>query len=107
MFRVERDKLVYEGPGPESVDKAWAISIEKWTALVDDPVYDDGGINTCGLCMLYLSRSPDWQDCGKCPIALDGHDGCNDTPYDYYVDDPCSEYARAELEYLLALRARQ
>ena len=111
MFRVERDKLVYEGPGPENVDEAWDISIEKWKTLVDDPVYvvyDEGGYTTCGLCMLYntVTSDSDW-DCGRCPIALDGHPGCSGTPYNDYAQDPCYEYAQDELEYLLALRARQ
>jgi len=96
--------LTYDGPRPETLDEAWDISIAKWRYLSEHeahPLYGDGGSLTCGLCMLFIRK-----DCVGCPIFKDtGRPACANTPYINYEGD--MDTARAELEYLLALRARQ
>jgi hypothetical protein len=96
--------LTYDGPRPETPDEAWDISIAKWRYLSEHeayPLYGDGGMTTCGLCMLFILKN-----CCGCPILADTkRQSCAGTPYINYEGD--METARAELEYLLALRARQ
>jgi len=96
--------LTYDGPRPETLDEAWDISIAKWRYLSEhemSPAANDGAISTCGLCKMFFRHG-----CDGCPIFKDtSRPSCSGTPYLYYQGD--METARAELEYLLALRERQ
>lgn len=96
--------LTYDGPRPETLDEAWDISIAKWRYLSEhemSPTSSDDGGFTCGLCMKFI-----YYGCRDCPIfAETNRRGCANTPYINYKGD--MDTARAELEYLLALRARQ
>ena len=96
--------LTYDGPLPETLDEAWDISIAKWRYLSEhemSPTSSDNGGFTCGLCMMFLKYG-----CDGCSIFKDtSRPSCSGTPYLNYQGD--METARAELEYLLALRARQ
>jgi len=96
--------LTYDGPRPETLDEAWDISIAKWRYLSEHDMTgypSDGSEFTCGLCLMFIRHG-----CRGCPVREDtDRPSCAGTPYIDYRGD--TETARAELEYLLALRARQ
>lgn len=73
--------LRYTGVRPRYAD-AFGISIQKWEALRDaclqGMLVDDGGVSTCGLCMLYFYGTS--EECEDCPVREEGYPGCIDTP---------------------------
>ena len=66
-----------------STEKALRGSILKWQKIVKGTGVDLGAEN-CPLCMKFMDD--DIFDCGRCPVALAGHDSCQDTPYELYAD---------------------
>jgi hypothetical protein len=77
-------------------------SIAKWEAIVDAMGEDDAAIN-CPLCSLFntaRTKNP----CVGCPVrARTGLWGCENTPYIQYEDEPTTENAQAELDFLKSL----
>ena len=66
---------------------AFEVSIAKWEFLYhlcsQGILVDDGGIQTCGLCILYFYGHTD--ECEDCLITSAGHRGCAGTPYKEYT----------------------
>jgi hypothetical protein len=86
MFKIVEGILFFEGQ-VLTLDEAFEASIKKWEFLRDyyrdnshEPI-KDGGIRSCGLCMLFWENN-----CKGCPIAETGHAGCVATPYEEYQD---------------------
>lgn len=107
-FRVGDGSLFYDGPDPESLEEAWAITFAKWemlrSAAEEGKLLEDGGITTCGLCVLY--------DCHECPIHESG-EGCTrpGTAYAAYEEavggghpEEALSAAEAEIEFLERIR---
>lgn len=96
---------------PETL-KALKGSIEKWRRIVEGTGWDYGPRN-CPLCIMFR----DWDDdgvnsCGGCPVKeRTGKDGCEDTPYEAYVDAEGTigekAAARAELDFLRSLLPKE
>jgi len=67
--------------------QAFEVSIAKWELLYQlcrqGKLVDDGGIQTCGLCLIYFYGHTD--ECEDCPITGAGQRGCAGTPYKDYV----------------------
>jgi hypothetical protein len=88
-FEVDCGFLLRLIPSPKDPASALADSIEKWEFLAewceehpDDPIPQDGGIDTCALCQLYEPRET---DCIACPVKKrTGKSECDDTPYIEY-----------------------
>jgi hypothetical protein len=118
QFRVALDEgdgkftLEYLGPPPSSEEQAWRISFNKWLQViryVSDPDSDypfsEGGIDSCGLCMLYWDEG----GCTDCPVKqYTGFSTCSGTPYQPFaivkrhsmrISDIVNA-ARAELNFL-------
>lgn len=112
--------LVYNGKTPENELEALEISIQKWRAIVK--YYQDeknkdiflycGGVDTCGLCILYHHRknkSPVDISCKSCPIYKQtGYIYCLGTPASIYTGDKAyadiKEIAKKELDFLLEIK---
>lgn len=80
--------LSYLGPSPSNLAEAFAITREKWRIIremvekyhSDKTQILDGGVRTCGLCMMYWAS-----DCCDCPIfGFTGNPGCRGTPYETF-----------------------
>lgn len=75
--------LVRTCMSPKNEKQAWKMTIQKWELLVMltklGILVRDGGVSTCGLCMLYTSS------CKGCPIATAGYRVCRGTPYEAYM----------------------
>jgi hypothetical protein len=111
MFQIEDDVLVYIGEGPKDTKEAFAISFAKWEALLEycrkqeeGTPLGDGGIETCGLCMLYEE-----DNCIDCPLAnYTGQSFCRGTGYTRYIHtdslDVACDAAKDELELLEQVR---
>lgn len=104
------EHLVYTGDRPQDDLEAVEVSIVKWATLTEIGRYvNDGGISTCGLCMIHLARE---LTCGACPIAERYGQFCKNTPYEDYLDGQVSPnddgnsavHAKRELDLLIALR---
>ena len=82
-----RLKLQYHPTTSLTESQAFEVSIAKWELLYHLCRYGklvaDGGIQTCGLCILYFYGYTD--ECEDCPITSAGHRGCALTPYKNYV----------------------
>jgi len=67
--------------------QAFDVSIAKWELLYHlcshGKLVADGGIQTCGLCVLYFYGYTD--ECEDCPITSAGRRSCAGTPYTDYV----------------------
>ena len=67
--------------------RAFEVSLAKWellhTLCTQGKLVEDGGIQTCGLCILYFYGHTD--ECDDCPMTGAGHRGCTGTPYKDYV----------------------
>lgn len=113
-FRLLDGELRYRGDFPKNDQEGMAISIAKWEYLANPDNYSadldagdypkDGGTWTCGLCMIHRKVS----GCGRCPIALSGHEFCEETPYEDYGDSTCLDdavdAARRELDFLITIQ---
>ena len=85
--------LEYTGDKICTIEQAWDVSIAKWHELQREPVID-GGIRSCGLCMLYFR-----DDCDECPIrGYTGQVVCEGTPYEEWEEEMQDEYRDAELK---------
>jgi hypothetical protein len=80
-------KLHYHTSTSLTESQAFEVSIAKWELLYQlcrqGKLVDDGGIQTCGLCLLYFYGHTD--ECEDCPITSARHRGCAGTPYKDYV----------------------
>ena len=76
--------LKYEGDSPVDLEEAWTITLEKWAITVElsetGVSYQNGGPDTCGLCLLYALK------CLECPLGRGEKDGCDAPghPYNRY-----------------------
>lgn len=111
--------LKVRGAIPKNAVDALNASIAKYDVIVQflegrDPkeeiFLDDGGVDTCGCCVLYYD-SPDGR-CDGCPIyELVGETDCKGTPY--YTRTECHtagkylRWATREREFLTAVRDMQ
>lgn len=81
---------------------AWEARVENW-----DKIKVHYFATNCPLCRKYVSNG-----CEGCPIAMDGHPTCMDTPYDKLEFDHENtgmwivEYGKREIEYLKDLLER-
>jgi hypothetical protein len=82
-----------------------SLSIEKWEFIVktlrEHPrtKIDDGGTQTCALCVHY----PD--GCEDCPVMnVTGEWSCRGTPYSAWLNKRSLTAAQAELKFLQGLR---
>ena len=101
---------------PGNDEEAWGITLRKWEILSgqdeDGPaIVHDGGVSTCGLCMLYHGYlTKDETICGECPIARTGHSECSGTPYREYRGAKTVEearmFAKKELYFLKQIKKR-
>lgn len=100
----------FTGKNPETLREGFDISIAKWEFIHDtikdgEYVSNDGGFKTCGLCMLYFVNG-----CSGCPIKMEGHYECDDTPYDDFLEADGDEMrlaaARSEINFLIDLRKK-
>lgn len=127
MFNTDRDLrnslyLAYKGMPPKTEKDALLLSIEKWRLIGNHyesggkEILSDGGISTCGCCMLFFSTGKDF--CENCPIYNKTRKQyCYDTPYDGYAEiidnyensdeeerkfdvEEILKYAKAELKFL-------
>ena len=104
-------RLHYRNTTVQCESQAFEVSIAKWellhTLCNQGKLVDDGGIQTCGLCILYFYGHID--ECEDCPITSAGHRGCTGTPYKDYVkaveNSDLERAVRAVLEEILFLRA--
>jgi hypothetical protein len=82
--RLELHKQVENSP---SELQAWDWSLLKWKLLhhhcAEGNLVHDGGRQTCGLCSLFFFGHSD--ECEDCPIKIEGHPGCQGTPYRDYL----------------------
>ena len=80
-------KLHYHTSTSLTENQAFEVSIAKWELLYhlcsQGKLVADGGIQTCGLCLLYFYGHTD--ECDDCPITRAGHRGCAATPYMDYL----------------------
>ena len=86
------------------------LSIKKWEFIVGmlnagEEVSNDGGLLTCGLCILYDPRE---SHCAGCPVReRTGLSYCNGTPYEAWEDEDDFDrttIAEKELAFLESLR---
>lgn len=130
MFNTDRDLgnslyLAYKGMPPKTEKEALLLSLEKWQIINNyyecggKEILSDGGISTCGCCMLFFSGGKDF--CENCPIYNKTRKQyCYDTPYDDYAEiidnyensdeeerefdaEEILKYAKAELKFLQGL----
>ena len=93
-FMLEYNRVRYTGPFPKNEEEAFDIAMGKWIFIVNylkenhDPeethpnIPNDGGIHSCGLCMLYMRDKNNYSNCLGCPIRQKtGRDWCKGTPY--------------------------
>ena len=126
LFKVEGGCLVWNSKRPPVVTKmnALQLSISKWEFIVEwlkkgRQLMNDGGHETCGLCLLYAhpkeKYGPD-EICQGCPVrAYTGKPFCAGTPYsnmDLNMDPDALapknvDVATAELNFLRALQQGQ
>ena len=121
IFKVEFEPeastgiLRYTGPRPSHA-AALRLCMQKWEALrqacLRGMLVDDGGVKTCGLCMLYFYGSS--EECEYCPISEEGYPGCMDTPARSYPDavkagsvEQALREAERELVFLRLLHSRR
>lgn len=129
MFKVSRDNpermpFLERGFGsvkPETEKDALLLSIEKWQFISnyyesgETELLSDGGISTCGCCILFFNPNGRVQ-CKDCPIYnKTGRKFCWNTPYDDYAEivdnyddeekrefdvEEVLKHAKAELKFL-------
>lgn len=89
-------------PDEAEIVRALLGSIEKWKAIVDGTGVDDGPHN-CPLCQLFIEHV-----CDDCPVAESAEQPyCDGTPYIDYCDEPSTENAQKELDFLRSLLVKR
>jgi len=108
-------QLNYHGPKRDHRYSCLNLSIAKWTAIVqyleeNSQYIEDGGKNTCGLCMLFW----DFDGCNGCPIQTEtgGRNYCEgNKPFQFYsledfYSDEVLDAAKEELKFLKQLKKK-
>lgn len=95
---VSKRKAVNLEEGVQKTLAKWVLLSINYKDLSSDAI-------SCGLCNIFLDKG-----CMNCPIEIDGHKGCEDTPYGkffsaelYHDKKETLYFALKELEYLKAL----
>jgi hypothetical protein len=94
--------LRYVGDKPTSDSEAKRITVAKWKAICDklkeNPKFmiENGGVGTCGFCMLYGVDL-----CIGCPVyKATGEISCFSTPYYSWMNNRDLPSAEAELKFV-------
>lgn len=87
-FIIDHGTVKLESPKrkPKNAQEALEWSIAKWKFIVKnvEKIDNDGGPESCGLCMLY--QNTHFVSCRDCPISNKvGCSGCSDTPYEEWM----------------------
>lgn len=119
-FAVTLDGTLYSTSIPNTLEEAWAKTINKWDLVANFGFVPFDDVKSCGLCNMFFYGDEYKEGCAECPIyesdEWGNHFRCNNTPYndiqelevflypDVDGDNMLAVFADLELQFLLELR---